>query len=78
MDWNSIIGSITDLGVNVFVIIAAFAYINKESDKNRDERKEMNEAHTNEMNKLSEAVNNNTVVMQRIVEILRGNEDDIK
>lgn len=76
MDW---INFFSDLSVSVAVIACAFYFINKETDKNREERLKMEEEHKAEVDKLSETINNNTVVMNKILEVLRkDNGDDLK
>lgn len=76
MDW---INFFSDLSVSVAVIACAFYFINKETDKNREERFKMEEEHKAEVDKLSETINNNTVVMNQILEVLRkDNGDDLK
>nr|DAI89238.1 MAG TPA: protein of unknown function (DUF4748) [Bacteriophage sp.] len=76
MDW---INFFSDLSVSVAVIACAFYFINKETDKNREERLKMEEEHKAEVDKLSETINNNTVVMNQILEVLRkDNGDDLK
>ena len=76
MDW---INFFSDLSVSVAVIACAFYFINKETDKDREERLKMEEEHKAEVDKLSETINNNTVVMNQILEVLRkDNGDDLK
>ena len=76
MDW---INFFSDLSVSVAVIACAFYFINKETDKNREERFKMEEEHKAEVDKLSETINNNTVVMNQILEVLRKDKgDDLK
>ncbi len=76
MDW---INFFSDLSVSVAVIACAFYFINKETDRNREERLKMEEEHKAEVDKLSETINNNTVVMNQILEVLRkDNGDDLK
>ena len=76
MDW---VNFFSDLSVSVAVIACAFYFINKETDKNREERLKMEEEHKAEVDKLSETINNNTVVMNQILEVLRkDNGDDLK
>lgn len=76
MDW---INFFSDLSVSVAVIACAFYFINKETDRNREERLKIEEEHKAEVDKLSETINNNTVVMNQILEVLRkDNGDDLK
>lgn len=83
MDWTSLIGSVG------FPIVACFGvawYVKYITDNNTKTTKELNEQHTQVMlaykDELKDAINNNTVVMQRlcdklnIIENERGEKDE--
>ena len=57
MDINVITQLIGSLGFPIMVAIACFWYINKQQEQ-----------HKEEINKLSEAVNNNTLVIQKLLD----------
>lgn len=65
MDFGSITQAISSLGFPIAVCLICFWYINKREEQNKDER-----------DKLSEAVNNNTLVMQKLVDRLGGDGDE--
>lgn len=48
---------ISNLGFPIAVCVACFWYINK-----------LNEQHTEEMNKVTEAVNNNTIALTQLID----------
>lgn len=59
MDANTITNIITTIGFPIAVCLICFWYINK-----------MQENHKSEIDKLSEALHNNTLVMQKLVDKL--------
>ena len=61
MGVNDIVNLITTVGFPICVCLLCFWYINK-----------MQEQHKAETDKLAEALNNNTVVMQQLVDKLSG------
>lgn len=58
---NDVMEIITNVGFPIAVCLICFWYINK-----------MQEQHKAETDKLAEALNNNTLVMQRLVDKLNG------
>ncbi|MBO7734641.1 MAG: hypothetical protein J6S67_18925 [Methanobrevibacter sp.] len=66
MDFNTVTQFISTLGFPIAVCLICFWYINKREEQ-----------HKEEVNKLSEAVHNNTIVMQKLVDRL-GDVDDEK
>lgn len=65
MDFGSITQAISSLGFPIAVCLICFWYINKREEQNKAE-----------IDKLSEAVNNNTLVMQKLVDRLGGDADE--
>lgn len=64
---------LTLIGQYAFPIVACIAmawYVKDQGDKNREELKELREDHTKEVKELSNAVNNNTLVIQRLVDFM--------
>lgn len=59
MDFGSITQVISSLGFPIAVCLICFWYINKREEQNKAE-----------IDRLSEAVNNNTLVMQKLVDRL--------
>lgn len=59
MDLQTITNVITTIGFPIAVCLICFWYINK-----------MQESHKSEIDKLSEALQNNTIVMQKLVDKL--------
>lgn len=65
MDFGSITQAISSLGFPIAVCLICFWYINKREEQNKAE-----------IDKLSEAVNNNTLVMQKLVDRLGDSNDE--
>lgn len=59
---DNIVQIVTQLGFPIAMCLLLFWLVMKKD-----------EAHREEMNKMSEAVNNNTIVMQKLIDKLGGN-----
>ena len=75
MDWNVIIASIRSLGFPIIACIGMAMFFNKINDNYRNDIKEMNASHRQEMDKITEAVNNNTMVIQKLLDRMEGLDD---
>lgn len=67
MDWMNLIGN---LFFPVFACVALGWFIKYSTDKNREDMKDLRKEHEEEVKLLSDAVNNNTLVLQKIVDRL--------
>lgn len=65
MDISTITQFVSTLGFPIAVCLVCFWYINKREEQ-----------HKEEVTKLSEAINNNTVVMQKLVDRLGGSKGE--
>lgn len=63
---NEIMTMINTLGVPTVVAIASMWYVKYREDKNDERLEKLNEAHKQEMSDITEALNNNTIALQRI------------
>lgn len=63
MDLNVLLQAITTVGFPIAMCLLLFWYIREQS-----------ESHKSEIDKLSEAVNNNTLIIQRLTDILERKE----
>lgn len=63
---------ITSVGFPIVACCAAAYYIKYISDKNREEVTDLNKQHQEEMMKVTEAINNNTLVITKLCEKLNG------
>lgn len=75
MDWNVLVASIGSLGFPIIACIGMAFFFNKVNDNYRNDIKEMNASHRQEMDKITEAVNNNTMVIQKLLDKMEGSDD---
>lgn len=77
MDANTLITLIGSLGFPIVAAIGVGWYCMRQSDASRADMKEMQAANRAEIAKVTEALNNNTLVIQKLVDKL-DKEDDGK
>jgi hypothetical protein len=63
---QEIMTMINTLGIPTVVAIASMWYVKYREDKNDERLDKLNEAHKQEMADITEALNNNTLALQRI------------
>lgn len=63
MEYEVVTTFITSVGFPIAMCILLFMYV-----------KEQNKSHQEEMNKMSEAVNNNTIILQKLCDLLDRKE----
>lgn len=76
MDFNLIIAAIGSLGFPIVACIGMAYFFAKVNDNYRTDIKEMNNNHKEEMDKMTEAINNNTLVIQKLIDKFGGDVDD--
>lgn len=75
MDLQIILQAVTQVGFPIVCCGAMMWYVKYSTDKNRDEVDKLNEQHRQEMADMTTAVNNNTVVLTRLCEILKSGDE---
>lgn len=70
MDANTIITLVGSLGFPIVACIACGWYCKYQSDAYRAEVKEIQAEHKEEISKVTEALNNNTLALQKLVDKL--------
>lgn len=70
MDFNSVLQAITTVGFPIVCCLILFWYVAKREAATDAQIQAINEKHEQEIAKLVEAVNNNTLVMQRLLDRL--------
>lgn len=74
MDITQIITAISTVGFPIVCCIGMGWYVKYSNDRTREDTKELNQLHTQEMqafkNELKEAINNNTIALTRLCEKL--------
>ena len=68
MDLNLIMTLIGSLGFPIVACIGLGWYVKYMTDTNRSDMTEMRKEHKEEMTKMTEAVNNNTIVIQKLID----------
>lgn len=75
MDIQIFIQAVTQVGFPIVCCGAMMWYVKYSTDKNREEIDKLNEQHRREMTDMTTAVNNNTVVLTRLCEILKSGDE---
>jgi hypothetical protein len=72
MDVNVILQAIGTLGFPIVCSVAMGWYIKYVTDKNREDIAIINEQHQQEMKEVTTALNNNTLALQKLSDLLDG------
>ena len=75
MDGQTIASLISTLGFPIVACIGLGWYVKYQTDKNFETTKQMRQEHIEEMNKITEALNNNTIALQKLVVLLGKNNE---
>lgn len=75
MDIQAILQAITTVGFPIVCCGAMMWYVKYSTNRNREEVDKLNEQHKKETAELTQAVNNNTVVLTRLCEILKKGDE---
>ena len=70
MDLNIIMTLVGSLGFPIVACIGLGWYVKYMTDTNRSDMTELRKEHKDEMTKMTEALNNNTLVIQKIIDKL--------
>lgn len=73
---QEIMTMINTLGVPTAVAIASMWYVKYREDKNDERLEKLNEVHKQEMTDITEALNNNTLALQRICDTFEQKRED--
>ncbi len=68
MDFNTIIAAVGSLGFPIVAAIMMAIFFNKMQESYRQDIKDLNREHKAESDKMVEAINNNTIVIQKLVD----------
>lgn len=72
---QEIMTAINTLGLPTVVAIASMWYVKYREDKNDERMDKLNGLHKQEMTDITNALNNNTLALQRICDIFDSKED---
>lgn len=70
MDLNAVISLITSVGFPIVACLGCGWYVKYVTDNYRQEVKEMRQEHAEEVGKMTEALTNNTIAIQRLTDKL--------
>ena len=71
MDWMQLVGT---LGFPIVMCGAMAWYVKYITDVNRDQLNTLNETHKQEMSEVTKALNNNTLAVQKLTDLIGGEE----
>lgn len=74
MDANTLIQLITTVGFPIVACGCMAWYVKYITDRNREDMKEERDQHDNEMKKVTEALNNNTLAIQKLTDYIGGSK----
>ena len=76
MDLNIIMTLVGSLGFPIVACIGLGWYVKYMTDTNRSDMTELRKEHKDEMTKMTEALNNNTLVIQKLIDKMDGEAKD--
>lgn len=74
MDFTTVITAIGSVGFPIVACCAMAFFFSKVNNNYRTDIKDLSQQHKEEMAAMTEALNNNTLVIQRLVDKLGGDE----
>ena len=74
MDFTSILQAITTTGFPIVACIGIAWFFNKVNENYRTDIKELSIQHKEEVKAMTEAIHNNTLVIQKLVDKLEGDD----
>jgi len=74
MDFTAVITAIGSVGFPIVACCAMAFFFSKVNNNYRTDIKDLSQQHKEEMAAMTEALNNNTLVIQRLVDKLGGDE----
>lgn len=76
MDVTEIMNAIATVGFPIVCCLAMAWYVKYTTDKNREEIHNLNEVHKTEMLEVTNAINNNTLALQKLCDLINVKESD--
>ena len=71
MSWESMVQAITTVGFPIVCCIAMAWYVKYSTDQSRDEVAKLNEQHKQEMSEVTQAINNNTIALTKLCDLMK-------
>lgn len=76
MDFSTILQAIATIGFPIVACIGMAIFFNKVNDNYRQDIKEINQQHKEEMKAMTEAVTNNTMALQKLADKIGVNDNE--
>ena len=74
MDVQGLLQAITTVGFPIVCCGAMMWYVRYTTDRNRDDIEKLNQQHKEEMESITMAVNNNTLALQKLTDLIEYSE----
>lgn len=74
MDVQTIFQAVASVGFPIVCCVIMMYYIKYREDASRDEIQHMTDQHRQEMTEITEAIHNNTLVIQKLIDFLNAGE----
>ena len=75
MDVNTILQAVGTVGFPIVCAIAMGWYVKYVTDRNREDIDQLNEQHQQEMKEVTTALNNNTLALQKLSDVIGNGVD---
>lgn len=75
MDVNTILQAVGTVGFPIVCAIAMGWYVKYITDRNREDIDKLNEQHQQEMKEVTSALNNNTLALQKLSDVIGNGVD---
>ena len=76
MDIQALMQAVTTVGFPIVCCGAMMWYVKYSTDKNREEVSRLNDQHKEEMTDVTTAINNNTIALTRLCEMLGSSKNE--
>ena len=68
---QDVLNAITTVGFPIVCCVAMGWYVKYSTDQNKEEVYKLNEQHKQEMSEVTQAINNNTIALQKLCDLMK-------
>ena len=68
---QDVFNAITTVGFPIVCCVAMGWYVKYSTDQNKEEVAKLNEQHKQEMSEVTQAINNNTIALQKLCDLMK-------
>lgn len=76
MNLQDVLQAITTVGFPIVCCGAMMWYVKYSTDMNREEVSRLNEQHKQEMSEVTQAINNNTIALTQLCDVVKQGENE--